>query len=107
MIATGAFGSVGNLSVGKRILVASSLAGLEASNLPGGDVRAPVFAHPSVVSVFPAASSSNWREDGFGNFLKTGFEEDRAVAPMVEQRSPKPRVVGSSPSCPAQISLTS
>ena len=26
----------------------------------------------------------------------------RAVALMVEQRSPKPRVVGSSPACPAQ-----
>ena len=27
----------------------------------------------------------------------------RAVAPMVEQRSPKPRVVGSSPACPAHF----
>ena len=31
-----------------------------------------------------------------------GSHYNRAVAPMVEQRSPKPRVVGSSPSCPAQ-----
>jgi hypothetical protein len=29
---------------------------------------------------------------------------NRAVAPMVEQRSPKPRVVGSSPACPAHLS---
>lgn len=28
---------------------------------------------------------------------------NRAVAPMVEQRSPKPRVVGSSPACPAAV----
>jgi len=31
-----------------------------------------------------------------------GSHYTRAVAPMVEQRSPKPRVVGSSPSCPAK-----
>ena len=31
-----------------------------------------------------------------------GSHHDRAVALMVEQRSPKPRVVGSSPACPAR-----
>ena len=107
MIETGAYMSVGDLSVENRTLVAIVLGGFEVSNPPRHGVRVPVIACSSVVSVFSGASSSTWRDDGFGSFLKTGFEEDRAVAPMVEQRSPKPRVVGSSPSCPAQISLTS
>ena len=32
-----------------------------------------------------------------------GSRDNRAVALMVEQRSPKPRVVGSSPACPAAV----
>jgi hypothetical protein len=40
---------------------------------------------------------------GFGNPLRVPIN-NRAVAPMVEQRSPKPRVVGSSPACPALLS---
>ena len=54
----------------------------------------------------PIANSSHNGKDGVHSHQLTGFEEDRAVAPMVEQRSPKPRVVGSSPSCPAQFLLT-
>jgi hypothetical protein len=42
--------------------------------------------------------------EGFGNPSGDPIN-NRAVAPMVEQRSPKPRVVGSSPACPALESL--
>jgi hypothetical protein len=41
-----------------------------------------------------------WEEKGLGR-LPFPSHHNRAVALMVEQRSPKPRVVGSSPACPA------
>ena len=40
---------------------------------------------------------------GYGNPPRVPIYNHRAVAPMVEQRSPKPRVVGSSPACPAAV----
>ena len=52
-------------------------------------------------------SCSGWRIGGAGAYAgnpQPTHEPSRAVAQLAEQRSPKPQVGGSSPSCPALLS---